>query len=581
MKLLMGGEPDEVEARLRTIWEVVDGDQSGTLDEGEVRCHAPIASAFTRCCGELTWWGSRQVKHVFEQMGAKWASDNSLATEERFTHAFRQMDEDGSGEIDFGEMLVWWNVQKGKGDDWLAIETAIDRYDGFTKSVMSTHGELVTHRNKLLEMAKRHMVELLECPERLEIEAAMEKYEIYGNAARVQLRNLRMYHKKLVMIDELRKKIKSDDFGAVETCLSTYHDCTGRARGFWEKLEVHRNAMVKSAKQKLEDILGSPQLTTVQACITDHEPYGKWVREERERAIVRCAFLQSMQDLYDLGSSDDFAAILAALEEWEDSTDKHIRDLLTRIQTRHDQLVQAVSMALQELVAYVAPVAMGAALDRYAAYEAEVTCREAMEAVRLRRNELIKEAKLDLKRMLAKESATIEEMDEMVGKYRTYPPVRLPLLGSDFINLATYSLHACWMCCPHAYLLRVAARTVRRLIVCASVAAGRYAEADEPAGQEDTGPEAGQQDRTSDAQVEGGSLETEADAVRARKDGAKVIAREQVGRSEDEGQNHRHANEGESRRNVQGANAGREGQGANRKYAGTRKEVSQGGAGGR
>ena len=84
-----GGEPDEAEARLKTIWNIVDTDASGSLDEAEVR-------------------------RVFMSMGEKWASDDKPSAAKKFAKAFKAMDSDGGGEISFEELLAWWRKQKGK-----------------------------------------------------------------------------------------------------------------------------------------------------------------------------------------------------------------------------------------------------------------------------------------------------------------------------------------------------------------------------------------------------------------------------------------------------------------------------------
>jgi Ca2+-binding EF-hand superfamily protein len=84
-----GGEPDEAEARLKTIWNIVDTDASGSLDEAEIR-------------------------RVFVSMGEKWASDDKPSAAKKFAKAFKAMDSDGGGEISFEELLVWWRKQKGK-----------------------------------------------------------------------------------------------------------------------------------------------------------------------------------------------------------------------------------------------------------------------------------------------------------------------------------------------------------------------------------------------------------------------------------------------------------------------------------
>ena len=69
------------EARLRALWRRCDVDSSGTLDKAEVRT-------------------------VMSAMGMSHADD-----EEEFAATMRQLDRDGSGEVDYREFLVWWQQQ--------------------------------------------------------------------------------------------------------------------------------------------------------------------------------------------------------------------------------------------------------------------------------------------------------------------------------------------------------------------------------------------------------------------------------------------------------------------------------------
>ena len=69
------------EARLRALWRRCDVDSSGSLDKAEVRT-------------------------VMSAMGMSHADD-----EEEFAATMRQLDRDGSGEVDYREFLVWWQQQ--------------------------------------------------------------------------------------------------------------------------------------------------------------------------------------------------------------------------------------------------------------------------------------------------------------------------------------------------------------------------------------------------------------------------------------------------------------------------------------
>jgi Ca2+-binding EF-hand superfamily protein len=74
--------PDEDEQRLQAIWGIADSDSSGFLDKNE-------------------------VARVFDAMGQK-------MTPKKFAAAWKGMDADGSGEIEFGELIAWWRKQKKK-----------------------------------------------------------------------------------------------------------------------------------------------------------------------------------------------------------------------------------------------------------------------------------------------------------------------------------------------------------------------------------------------------------------------------------------------------------------------------------
>eukprot|EP01050_Picozoa_sp_SAG11_P005780 SAG11_NODE_420_length_9631_cov_12.805558_5_plen_524_part_00 len=78
------------EERLRTLWEIVDRDQSGFLDEEEVSA-------------------------IFVAMGKKLSARKQAKS-------FLQMDTDASGEIEFSELLSWWGKQKAKQQKLLTTQ---------------------------------------------------------------------------------------------------------------------------------------------------------------------------------------------------------------------------------------------------------------------------------------------------------------------------------------------------------------------------------------------------------------------------------------------------------------------------
>jgi calmodulin len=75
-------EDDEEEAKLRLIWTMVDKDSNGHLDHAE-------------------------VMELFLAMGKK-------MSESKLADAFKELDTNKSGNVDFDELLVWWKQQKAK-----------------------------------------------------------------------------------------------------------------------------------------------------------------------------------------------------------------------------------------------------------------------------------------------------------------------------------------------------------------------------------------------------------------------------------------------------------------------------------
>ena len=244
---------------------------------------------------------------------------------------------------------------------------------------------------------------------------------------------LKEWWRKLIMVETLQKHIEIFEFGPVEECLIGYAEdvkqmgggpaggTSDRAVEAWKGLREHRDHLVELAKVELVAVISESVMENVKACLEKHVVYGKHVEEERALVTERMSYLQKRVDLYDLRGSDDFKAIDTAIVDYQDDDDPHIRALIPPLEERATQLAKAVKMALSELVEYVAPVAMGNALKRYADYQR--MCPREYAAVSVRRDELCQDAAEAIAVALArKQPMSRKELEEMLKKYKSYPP---------------------------------------------------------------------------------------------------------------------------------------------------------------
>jgi len=173
-------------------------------------------------------------------------------------------------------------------------------------------------------------------------------------------------------------------------------------------------------KSTLTSAASSRSFDEVEASLEAYADYGNFVHAELAALSRWRDRLSVVRELENLCDSDDFAAIEDALKQHLSTTDEpavlHAHRLL---QTRRDQMVAAVQMALRQLLEYVAPVAMGTALERYAAYK--VACSREFLLVEARRRDLIADANAKLKAAASNEDATIPEMQELITSYYGFP----------------------------------------------------------------------------------------------------------------------------------------------------------------
>lgn len=304
---------------------------------------------------------------------------------------------------------------------FLSIENALVKYKDYLTATRGDVALLQKHRDQLLATARMELTDMLQSEDEGAIKSVLAKYESYGSAVAVHEAKLRQALKRLVMLDVLNELSNSDDFAAVLDGLGTYKDdCeTPNQKSAYAAVKKRRDHLVLQAKQTLKKLLSSRSYDEVAAGIQDHEVYGSFVHTERTDLEALRDYLGVIRELEELLESDDFSAIDASLERHAGMSDRQVKSAYRRLQTRKDQMVAAVQMALRELLGYVAPVAMGTALTRYAAYAR--ACPEEFRAVKQKRQNLIDEANAKLLEAANSDDITIPAMQELITMYHGFP----------------------------------------------------------------------------------------------------------------------------------------------------------------
>ena len=307
--------------------------------------------------------------------------------------------------------------------DFLSIENALAKYKDYLTATRGDVALLQTHRDQLLATARTELTDMLQSEDEGAIKIVLAKYESYGSAVAVHAAKLRQVLKRLVMLDVLNELSNSDDFAAVLDGLGTYKDdCeTPNQKSAYAAVKKRRDHLVLQAKQTLKKLLSSRSYDEVATGIQDHEVYGSYVHTERTDLEALRDYLGVIRELEELLESDDFGAIDASLDRHAHAgtSDRQVKSAYRRLQTRRDQMVAAVQMALRELLGYVAPVAMGTALTRYAAYAR--ACPEEFRAVKQKRQNLIDEANAKLLEAANSDHITIPAMQELITMYHGFP----------------------------------------------------------------------------------------------------------------------------------------------------------------
>lgn len=306
-------------------------------------------------------------------------------------------------------------------DHFHSIEKALLKYTDYLKATSHNVALLQKHRDRLLATARAELTEMLTSEDEGAIKSVLEKYESYGSAVETHKVKLHRVLKRLVMVDVLNELSQSDDFDAVRNGLETYKDdCeTPTQKAAYAAVQQRSDHLVTQAKQTLETLLSSRSYDEVVAGLQSHEVYGSFVDTERADLEAWRDYLSVIHELEELSESDDFAAIDASLERHAGMSDPQVATAYRRLQTRRDQMVAAVQMALRELLGYVAPVAMGTALTRYAAYAR--ACPEEFRAVKKKRQKLIDEANVKLLEAANSDDITIPAMQELITMYHGFP----------------------------------------------------------------------------------------------------------------------------------------------------------------
>lgn len=304
---------------------------------------------------------------------------------------------------------------------FLTIEKTLTKYEDYLTATRSDVALLQKHRDELLAAAHTELTEMLASEDEGAIKTVLAKYEFYGSA--VESHKVKLYEalKRLVMVDVLRELSKSDEYAAVIDGLASYKDdCeTPVQKSAYAAVMKRRDHLVAQAKETLKTLLSSRSYDEVTTGLQEHEVYGSSVDTERADLEAWRDYLAVIRELEELSESDDFAAIDASLERHAGVSDQQVAAAYRRLQTRRDQMVAAVKMALRELLGYVAPVAMGTALTRYAPYAR--ACPDEFRAVRKKRENLISEANIKLLEAANSNDITIPAMQELITMYHGFP----------------------------------------------------------------------------------------------------------------------------------------------------------------
>lgn len=304
---------------------------------------------------------------------------------------------------------------------FLTIEKTLVKYSNYLVATRRDVKSLKAHRDQMLTSARAELTEMLKSDDEAAIKRVLAKYEFYGKAVESHKAKLHQVLKRLVMVDVLMQLSKSDEFTAVVNGLATYKDdCeTANQKKAYDAVLKRRDYLVTQAKATLKTLLSSRSYDEVTAALQDHEVFGSFLDSERADLEAWRDYLAVIRELEQLSESDDFAAIDASLERHAGVSDQQVAAAYRRLQTRRDQMVAAVQMALRELLGYVAPVAMGTALTRYAAYAQ--ACPEEFRAVKKKRQSLIDEANVKLLEASNSDDITIPAMQELITMYHGFP----------------------------------------------------------------------------------------------------------------------------------------------------------------
>jgi hypothetical protein len=306
------------------------------------------------------------------------------------------------------------------GSDYVTIERAIAKYSDYLNVIVPIWKRLQAHRISLLNAARSELTAMLESSDSDDIAHTLAKYVPYGEVVVAERTKLEQWRDQLIMVDVLQELVHSEDFVAVLQTLERYKDCDESGRAAWNNLRRWRDELVAKAKAELKKLLAVRSFDEVCAGLATYADYEDFVEAERAAVIKWRDRLGVVRELESLCDSDDFGAIETALSKHASATDQPaVQNAHRLLSTRRDQMVAAVQAALRQLVDYVAPVAMGTALKRYADYSD--ACSEEFKLVQEKRKALIVEANSKLNEAVASADTDIPTMQELINAYYSFP----------------------------------------------------------------------------------------------------------------------------------------------------------------
>jgi hypothetical protein len=309
-------------------------------------------------------------------------------------------------------------------EDPATITQTLDEQEDYMTYITEETKTLQERWAKIVQMAQEDMLRVVQSPDCSirDLEAAMKKYFDYPVDTHQVYRALKEKYNAFVRQGEERLASLLTSFSVqhIDAALAEYRDSCDALIPMVEKLTKHRLEACLSMSTKMQTAARGTDAVTIAQILDEAKEYGAELQLEAEALRDRFEWLvgDAKTELIELLKTDNMASIIRCLAKYE-TFPPAIEQTYEKLLQHKELLLATTKQRLGDLCGSDDPQEIRLQLDMTDDY-AEVVHQERAR-LKTRLADLVKQARAQMRNIIANPAAPLGDVEEAMAKYLSYP----------------------------------------------------------------------------------------------------------------------------------------------------------------